>query len=88
MRQQMVGKVFLSLAVRLSAIVATIVDPLPGDNGHFHNPQWPAHAIFHDIVMFLLLDCVQRQLFFPDSDNKKSRSDRILGDVNGGVNDN
>jgi len=56
MSQQKVGKVFLSLAVSLSAIVSTIVDLLPGDTGHVHNPEWPAHAVFHDIVMFLLLD--------------------------------
>jgi len=56
MSKQTFGKVLLSLAVGLSAIVSTIVDLLPGKLGHVYNPEWPAHAVFHDIVMFLLLD--------------------------------
>jgi hypothetical protein len=56
MSQQTSGKVLLTLAVALSAVVSTLVDLLPGKTGHVFNPEWPAHAIFHDIVMFLMLD--------------------------------
>lgn len=50
----MTGKVLISFAVALSAIVSTIVDLLPV--GHVYNPGWNPHAVFHDVVMFLLLD--------------------------------
>ena len=56
MNKQVTGKVLISIAVALSAIVSTIVDLLPGDTGHVFNASWNPHAIFHDIVMFLLLD--------------------------------
>ncbi len=56
MNQQLAGKVLISIAVALSAIVSTIVDLLPGETGHVFNPNWNPHAVFHDIVMFLLLD--------------------------------
>ena len=56
MNRQTTGKVLISIAVALSAIVSTIVDLLPGDTGHVFNAGWNPHAIFHDIVMFLLLD--------------------------------
>jgi ABC-type glucose/galactose transport system permease subunit len=56
MNKQFTGKVLISIAVALSAIVSTIVDLLPGDTGHVFNPSWNPHAVFHDIVMFLLLD--------------------------------
>jgi len=56
MSQQTSGRVLLTLAVGLSAVVSTLVDLLPGKIGHVFNPEWPAHALFHDIVMFLLLD--------------------------------
>jgi hypothetical protein len=56
MNKQLTGKVLISIAVALSAIVSTIVDLLPGDTGHVFNASWNPHAIFHDIVMFLLLD--------------------------------
>lgn len=56
MNKKVTGKVLISLAVALSAIVSTIVDLLPGDTGHVFNATWNPHAIFHDIVMFLLLD--------------------------------
>jgi ABC-type glucose/galactose transport system permease subunit len=56
MNKQLTGKVLISIAVALSAIVSTIVDLLPGDTGHVFNSSWNPHAIFHDIVMFLLLD--------------------------------
>jgi len=56
MNKQTTGKVLISVAVALSAIVSTIVDLLPGDTGHVFNHDWNPHAIFHDIVMFLLLD--------------------------------
>jgi hypothetical protein len=56
MKSQKIGKILISIAVVLSAIVSTIVDLLPGESGHVHNPTWNPHAVFHDIVMFLLLD--------------------------------
>ena len=56
MKKQTTGKVLISVAVALSAIVSTMVDMLPGDTGHVFNPTWNPHAVFHDIVMFLLLD--------------------------------
>ena len=56
MNKQTTGKVLISVAVALSAIVSTMVDMLPGDTGHVFNPTWNPHAVFHDIVMFLLLD--------------------------------
>ena len=56
MNKQTTGKVLISIAVALSAIVSTMVDMLPGDTGHVFNPTWNPHAVFHDIVMFLLLD--------------------------------
>ena len=56
MNRQFTGKVLISIAVALSAIVSTIVDLLPGDTGHVFNPSRNPHAVFHDIVMFLLLD--------------------------------
>ncbi len=56
MNKQTVGKVLISVAVALSAIVSTIVDLMPGHTGHVFNHHWNPHAIFHDIVMFLLLD--------------------------------
>lgn len=56
MNKHTTGKVLISVSVALSAIVSTIVDLLPGDTGHVYNPTWNPHAIFHDIVMFLLLD--------------------------------
>ena len=52
--KQTTGEVLISVA--LSAIVSTIVDMLPGDTGHVFNATWNPHAVFHDIVMFLLLD--------------------------------
>lgn len=56
MSQQTLGKLLLSLAVGLSAVVSTVVDLLPGETGHVYNPEWPAHAVFHDVLMFLFLD--------------------------------
>lgn len=56
MNKQTTGKVLVSIAVALSAIVSTIVDVLPGPTSHVFNPTWNPHAVFHDIVMFLLLD--------------------------------
>jgi len=56
MNRRLTGKILLSIAVALSAIVSTLVDLKPGEAGHVFNPTWPPHAIFHDIVMFLLLD--------------------------------
>ena len=56
MNNQKIGKVLISIAVALSAIVSTIVDMLPGATGHVFNASWNPHAVFHDIVMFLLLD--------------------------------
>ena len=56
MNRQTTGKVLISIAVALPAIVSTIVDLLPGDTGHVFNASWNPHAIFHDVVMFLLLD--------------------------------
>ena len=56
MNKQITGKVLITIAVALSAIVSTIVDMLPGDTGHVFNATWNPHAVFHDIVMFLLLD--------------------------------
>lgn len=56
MNKQKIGKILLSIALALSAIVSTIVDLMPGEAGHIHNPTWPGHAIFHDAVMFLFLD--------------------------------
>jgi hypothetical protein len=54
--KQKTGKILISIAVALTAIVSTIVDLLPGESGHVFNPTWSGHAVFHDIVMFLLLD--------------------------------
>lgn len=56
MNYQVAGKILISTAVVLSAVVSTAVDLLPGDTGHVFNPNWNPHAIFHDTVMFLLLD--------------------------------
>jgi len=58
MNLQKTGKIILSIAIGLSAIVSTIVDLLPGDAGHVHNPHWSGHAVFHDVVMFLFLDAM------------------------------
>ena len=56
MTRQTLGKVFISSAIVLSAVVSTGIDLSHGDTAHVHNPAWHPHAIFHDIVMFLLLD--------------------------------
>ena len=56
MTRQALGKVLISVAIILSAVVSTVVDLMHGDIAHVHNPAWHPHAIFHDIVMFLLLD--------------------------------
>jgi len=56
MTKQVTGKVLISISIALSAIVSTVVDLRPGALGHVYNPDWNPHAIFHDIVMFLLLD--------------------------------
>ena len=56
MSKKTTGKVLISIAVAVSAIVSTVVDLLPGATAHVYNTTWPPHAIFHDIVMFLLLD--------------------------------
>ena len=56
MNNQTTGKALISISVALSAIVSTVVDMLPGDTGHVFNATWNPHAVFHDIVMFLLLD--------------------------------
>ena len=56
MTSQTLGKLLLSTALALSAVVSTVVDLSHGDTAHVHNPAWHPHAVFHDIVMFLLLD--------------------------------
>jgi hypothetical protein len=56
MTRQTLGKVLISTGLALSAIVSTAVDLMHGDAAHVHNAAWHPHAIFHDIVMFLLLD--------------------------------
>ena len=56
MTRQTLGKTLISSAIVLSAIVSTGIDLSHGDTAHVHNPAWHPHAIFHDIVMFLLLD--------------------------------
>ena len=56
MSSQTAAKVLISVAVALSAIVSTLVDLSTGDAAHVYNPAWHPHAVFHDIVMFLLLD--------------------------------
>lgn len=56
MTRQMLGKVFISSAIVLSAMVSTGIDLSYGDTAHVRNAAWHPHAIFHDIVMFLFLD--------------------------------
>ena len=56
MNRHLTGKVLVSVSVALTAIVSTLVDLLPGATGHVFNTSWNPHAIFHDVVMFLLLD--------------------------------
>lgn len=56
MNRQTLSRVLISSAIVLSAIVSTGIDLSHGDTAHVHNPAWHPHAIFHDIVMFLLLD--------------------------------
>ena len=56
MMRQTLGKILVSVALVLSAVISTVVDLLPGEVAHVQNPEWHPHAIFHDIVMFLLLD--------------------------------
>ena len=56
MNKQTTGKFLISVSVALSGIVSTMVDLKPGPTSHVYNPTWNPHAIFHDIVMFLLLD--------------------------------
>jgi hypothetical protein len=56
MTRQTLGKVLISSAIVLSAIVSTGIDLSYGDTAHVHNAAWHPHAIFHDVVMFLLLD--------------------------------
>lgn len=56
MTLQTTGRILVSVAIVLSAAVSTVIDLLPGDRAHVQNPAWHPHAIFHDIVMFLLLD--------------------------------
>lgn len=50
------GRVLLTVAVALTGIISTIVDLIPGDEGHMGNTHWLPHAKFHDAAMFLLLD--------------------------------
>ena len=56
MNRQKLGKIVVSVALVLSALISTIVDLSGGDLAHVHNPDWHPHAVFHDIVMFLFLD--------------------------------
>ena len=56
MTRQTLGKALISSAIVLSAVVSTGIDLSFGDTAHVHNPAWHPHAIFHDVVMFLLLD--------------------------------
>lgn len=56
MTLQTTGRILVSMAIVISAGVSTVIDLLPGDTAHVQNPLWHPHAIFHDIVMFLLLD--------------------------------
>jgi|GEM_PF-897852 len=51
------GRTLISISVALGATGSTIVDNLPGSQGHMQAIQtWPPHALFHDAAMFLLLD--------------------------------
>jgi hypothetical protein len=50
-----VGRALVALSVMLTAVVSTIVDVIPGEDGHMGNPQWPPHALFHDAAMFCTL---------------------------------
>jgi hypothetical protein len=54
--RQTLGRALISAAIVLSAMVSTGIDLSRGDTAHVHNPAWHPHAIFHDVVMFLLLD--------------------------------
>ena len=56
MTRQTLSRVLISSAIVLSAMVSTGIDLSHGVTAHVHNPEWHPHAIFHDIVMFLLLD--------------------------------
>ena len=56
MTGQTLGKLLISSTIVLSALVSTGIDLSYGDTAHIHNAAWHPHAIFHDIVMFLLLD--------------------------------
>lgn len=49
------GRFLVGLSVTLTAVVSTIVDVIPGEDGHMGNPQWPPHSLFHDAAMFCTL---------------------------------
>jgi hypothetical protein len=49
------GRAAVTLSVVLTAVVSTVVDVLPGEDGHMGNSQWPPHALFHDAAMFCTL---------------------------------
>lgn len=52
------GCVLVAISVVLTAVVSTIVDVMPGEEGHMGNPTWPPHSLFHDAAMFCTLDAV------------------------------
>ncbi len=49
------GRAGVTLSVVLTAVVSTVVDVMPGEDGHMGNPQWPPHALFQDAAMFCTL---------------------------------
>lgn len=59
MNRIITGRVLIALSLTLGTIVTTTIDNLPPPIGHMRAVDtWPPHALFHDAVMFLLLDGV------------------------------
>lgn len=59
MNKIMIGRVIIASSAALGTIGSTIVDNISGSNAHMRAVStWPPHALFHDAVMFLLLDGV------------------------------
>lgn len=56
MQRRTIGKVLLSVILAATAIISDFVD---WNETHLFNPDWPPHAIFHDVVLlgFLTIFC-------------------------------
>lgn len=70
-----IGRSLVALSVVLTAVVSTVVDVMPNEEGHMSNPEWPPHALFHDAAMFCTL--LSMMLIFLWLMMRKSREPQI-----------